>query len=227
MKMSKHYFWLLQSLFVLFIACTNDDLDADAIYLSYQLTGQEDDSVIVLKLQYKRGGPNGPSILLEKPGKVELDGVEIPPDSTRIGGTYYEVIGSIESFQGTHSLVFTAPDGKKYREEFTFEPMRLKVPLGDTIQREGLNIPLQGVKDGDQVRLIVTDSSFGELEINRLDTVRDGKVRINKQEWDILFNGPIHLEIYTEINRQLANPTRRGGQLSISYALKRDMILVE
>jgi hypothetical protein len=42
-----------------------------------------------------------------------------------------------------------------------------------------------------------------------------------------LKNGPINLQFYKELEKQVKNGTREGGKLSITYGLKREFELMD
>src|SRR5436190_21642212 len=91
-----------------FTSCNNNsvdetesiaDTDPESIWFDYQVWGEEGSDSVTVKLQY-RYGEAGPTILIEKPAKVELDGKLIAGNSTKITGPYYEVQYAVSSFTG-------------------------------------------------------------------------------------------------------------------------------
>ena len=227
----------MNQLFVLLIFCytitscnsneigSSKDVNPQAIYFDYKIWGDEGTDDITVMLQFRFGGANGTTLVLEDPSKVELDGVAIKADSSKMTGAFYEVIKPVKEFAGKHNIVFTDNNNRQYREEFSFQPIRLRTTVPAIIKRGDLVFELNGLNPEDYVRVLLTDTSFASNGINRVDTVRNGRVVINKSDLDSLINGAIHLELYKEDEKPVKNGTAEGGQLSITYGLKREFVL--
>ena len=209
---------------------SSDEVDPEAIYFDYQVRGEEGNDYITVLLQFRFGGENGGTLTLEEPGKVELDGEVIAPDSSKITGAYYEIQKPIKVFTGRHSIVFTGSDKKIYKNEFDFQPLLLLTTIGDTLRRSDLVfdpivIGFNGLNSEDYVRVLLTDTTFTGNGINRLDTVRNGRLLITKQELENIANGPVQLEFIREHERRVKNRMGERGKLQITYSLKREFIL--
>lgn len=216
--------------FLFFIYC-NDNTQSrcktckpGAVYFDYQVWGEEDMDSVTVKLQFRYGGPNGVSLLLEEPSKVKLDDELLIPDSSVITGVYYEAQKPVVPFTGRHNITFTDIDGQDYKESFYFNPIALEARLPDTISRSRMIFRLKGLQFEDYIRVALNDTSYTDDGINRLDTVYDGKVIVRKQDmWDIV-NGPVQLELSRESEKPVNN-NREGGRLLITYTLRREFIL--
>jgi len=205
----------------------SSDVDPETIYFDYKLWGEEGNEDVTLLLQYRFGGKNGTTLVLDEPAKVELDGVEIEADSSNMTGAFYEVIKPVKDFTGKHVIVFTGSDKKEYKEEFSFHPISLRTNIPETIQRDNLVFELEGLEPLDYVRILITDTVFASEGINRVDTVRNGRVIVSRSDLENLVDGPVHMELYKEEERLLKDATREGGRFSISYGVKRDFILAD
>jgi hypothetical protein len=203
------------------------DVNPESIYFDYKITGEEGKDDITVMLQYRFAGANGTTLVLDEPSKVELDGQAIRVDSSRMTGAYYEVLKPLKEFTGKHSIVFTDLDKKQYKEEFSFQPITLRAKLPESIKRDDLIFELDGLEPVDYVRVLLTDTSFASDGINRVDTVKNGRVMISKEDLEKVVNGPVHLELYKEVEKPLKERTREGGALYISYGLKREFLLKE
>jgi len=201
------------------------DVDPETIFLDYRLSGEENHDDLTLMLQFRYGGPNGTTLLLGPPSKVELDGREIPGDSSNMTGAFYEVIRPLAEFTGEHTIVFTDARGRKYTERFAFRPLTMRSTLPPTFQRGDLIIELDGLESVDYVRVILNDTSFHSDGINRVATVKFGRVLVSAEDLQALVNGPVHLELYRERDRRLRETPREGGRFSMSYGLRRDFML--
>jgi hypothetical protein len=206
------------------------DVDPDEIWFDYQVWGEEGSDSVTIKLQYRFGGGSGTTLLLDEPGKVELDGQILKADSSKITGVFYEVQKTVTSFAGKHTIVFTDSHNKQYSESFNFQPVSLNNPVPDTIQRGDLDfapiaIGVNGLSQEDKVRVVMTDTSYPSEEINRVEIVKNGRLIISKNDLLSLSNGPVRLEITKENERPVNKGTKKGGRISISYGLKREFIL--
>jgi len=221
--------FLLISLFT--ISCTSNeigsskDVNPEAIYFDYKIWGEEADSDITVMLQYRFGGINGTTLMLEEPSKAELDGQPIKADSSRMTGAFYEVLKPVKNFAGHHTIVFTDLNKKEYKEEFNFQPIAFRTIVPGVIKRGDLIFELDGLDPVDYVRVLLTDTSFESEGINRVDTVRNGRVILSLKDLKTVVNGPVTLELYKEEEKPLKNPTNEGGKISLTYGLKREFTL--
>jgi len=228
---STFVFFSLFSLCFFFGSCTSNeigngkDVNPSAIYFDYRIWGNEGDDAITVMLQFRFGGANGTTLVLEEPSKVELDGKQIMTDSSKMTGAFYEMVKPIKEFTGKHTIVFTDINQKQYKEEFNFQPIVLRTTIPKEIKRNDLVFELDGLDPIDYVRVILNDTSFASEGINRLDTVRNGRVIISKQDLETVVNGPVHLELYKEVERPIKNGTDEGGKLEITYGVKREFEL--
>lgn len=216
---------------LLVVSCTSNeignskDVNPEAVYFDYKVWGNEEDSVVTVRLQYRFGGDDGTTLLLQDPAGVTLDGKLIPVDSSTFLGAYYEVIKRADDFAGRHRIVFTGLSERQYAEEFDYPVFYLKNDLPPVIKRKDLKIELGGLRTGDKVRIVLTDTSFYSNGIEKVDSVKDGVLLIRKEELVHLLNGPVHMEIIRDEDKNLAEVTREGGHLYLSYGLKREFML--
>ena len=204
----------------------NDVRENDDLYLDYQVSGNEDNEMLTVLLQFHRGSQHGSTVLLDQPSRVELDGTVVSADSTVITGPFYEVQRPLSDFAGSHQIIFIASSGKEYREEFVFQPVSLLNAVPDTIRRGDLVLELGGLKKGDRVRILMTDTSFTGEGINRIDTPENGRLIIPRQELNAVLSGPVNLEIIKETETRLKKAPA-GGRLFVSYGLKREFFLAD
>lgn len=203
----------------------SEDVNPDAIYFDYRVWGDEENGDITVKLQYRFAGPSGTTLVLKDPSKVELDGVVIKADSSKMSGAYYEVINPVKDFAGRHTIIFTDVNGMEYKEEFSFKPISLKTKLPAVINRGDIILELNGLASKDYVNVMLHDTASFSEGINRIDTVKNGSITITKEDLTRLADGPVYLEILKEDEKRVKNGTKEGGKLSISYGLKRQFEL--
>lgn len=214
-----------------FSSCTNNeignsrDVNPDAVFFEYQVWGEEKDSTVTVYLQYRMGGRNGTTLVLNEPSRVQLDGEELPADSARLSGAFYVKQVPAESFAGKHIISFTDLNRKQYKEEFTWQPFKLKTKIPDSISRGDLAFDFEGLQALDHLRVIATDTSFRSRDINEIDTVRNGRIIIAANKLNDLVNGPITLLFYKEVELPVKNGTKEGGKISVTYGLQREVEL--
>jgi len=218
---------IIPILFLLFSSCANDEKwkDPDAVFFDYKIRGEERDSNITVYIQYRMGGPNGTTLVLNDPAKVQLDGEIIPVDSARLTGVFYEIQRPAHSFAGEHTITFTNPEGKQYNEEFDYQPFSLKTNIPAIVYRGDLVFDFEGLKPGDHIRVVATDTSFLSKDINEIDTVRNGRLIIPANKLKNLVDGAIILLLSRETDRSVKNGTKQDGRIVVSYGLQREFEL--
>lgn len=230
--MKSRWKWLAFSMMILVVACTNADkktskINYDQLYFDYTLTADEDGPYATCMLQYKKNSLNG-NALNVAPARVELDGQAIEGDSAGLSGFYYEVQRPLDSFSGKHTIVFSTPGSKQYKEEFDFTPFTLAEELPEQVRKESLTIRFTNFPKGEnKLRLFLLDSSFLSGGYNELVPVRNGELVIDKSIWDQMKTGPIVMQLSLEKEQPLQQVTKAGGRLSITYGLKREFELVD
>lgn len=217
---------------VVISSCLNSDkksgdINPSAIYFDYKISAEEGNDNLTVILQYRDGGEDGDAFTLMEPAKVWLDEETIAADSSKMTGTYYEIHKTIASFSGKHTIKFIDWNKKQYHEEFNFQPLRLQTEIPDTINRDNLIFQFDGLEPEDNVRVLLTDTSFFNDGVNRLDTVRNGRLIISKDDLELLADGLVQLEFIREYERPVKNGTKAGGRLAITYSLKREFVLKE
>jgi hypothetical protein len=215
-------------LLLLLSACTNIELrnrkevDPHAIFFDYMIRGDEDDSNVTVYIQFRIGGPNGYTLTLKDPAKVQLDSETISLDSARLTGAYYETQKPAESFTGKHTITFTDFNKKEHRYEFEYKPFSLETELGE-VSREDLVFDLEGLEKEDYLHVSATDTSFTSHDIVEIDTVRDGKFIIPAGKLKYLVDGPVTLLLSKETQKIIRDQVR--GRITVSYGLKREFEL--
>ena len=206
---------------------SRDKESPGSTYLDYKIWGNENDNEVTILLQFLDGGIYANTILLEPPAEVLLDGLPLSADSSRMTGAFYEARGDIDNFLGPHEIIFRDLDGREFRESFEFKRVTMASEIPTQIGRGDIIIELQGLAEVDYVRLLLTDTAFNSQGINRLDTLRNGRMLISRQDLATLVNGPIHMELIWESERMVKEMPEAGGKISISYGLSREFMLAD
>jgi hypothetical protein len=199
--------------------------DTQDIFLDYKIWGEEGNDSVMVMLQFREYDAFGETLLIGEPGTVVLDGQRIKADSTPMTGPFYTVYRHVKEFTGKHSIVYTDVDGRKYKEDFQFGPFSIVSGLSDTVSRSKLNIVFEGLNKREQVRILLTDTSFTSDGINRVDTIWNNKLTISRGDLLALQNGPINVEFIRENERRIRDATAAGGSISILYTIRRELYL--
>lgn len=230
--MSRTYLLALTSVSTFFLfSCTSDeigsskDVNPDAVFFDYEVWAEEGKEDVTINVQYRMGGKNGTTLVLEEPSKVLLDGEQLNVDSAKVTGAYYEIQRPVASFSGKHSITFIDLNRKEYTEEFEFTPFSLDPDVPATLNRGDLVFNFKGLDSIAYVNVILTDTSFHSADINDIDTVKNGRLVISGNRLSALINGPINLQFHKEVEKPMKNGTKEGGKLYMHYGLKREFEL--
>lgn len=232
-------FIILTLISFFFISCTGEfgctsneigsskDVNPDAVFFDYEIWSEEGRENVTVNLQYRMGGPNGTTLILDKPSKVLLDGEELTVDSANLSGAYYEAQKPLTAFAGKHTITFIDLNKKEYKEEFVFTPFIIDPDVPAVLTRGDLVFDLKGLNPVDYIRVVITDTSFESHDINDVDTVKNGRLVLLAERLSVLKSGPVNLQFYKELEKPVKNGTKEGGKLSVTYGLKREFELVE
>lgn len=215
------------------VACNNHEetiirhVDPDEVWLDYQVWGEEAKENVTVMLQFRTNYSEKDTRLLEEPAGVAFDGEDLKADSSKMTGFYYELEKPLQSFDGSHVIVFRDFEGKEHEEKFNFRPFWLEEEIPLQVSREGLTIQLEGLEKESYIRVIALDTAFRSNGINDVDTVKSGQLILSERRLKNLKNGPVHIEIFQEQEWPLKNSWKGGGRLSVSYGLKRDFELID
>ncbi len=196
-----------------------------AVYFDYKIWVDEESNAATGVLRFRKNGRAGSTILIENLGKVEFDGQIVHPDSSKMNGIYYEIRIPKENWEQKHSIVYTHPDQRQFKEEFTLPVISLITEIPAIVRRKDLLLKMEGIESGKVVRVILTDTAFYSRDIDKTDTIRQGRITLSQPDLENLRNGPVYLEIFMEVERPLKETTRAGGRFSLTYGLKREFEL--
>jgi len=202
------------------------DVNPDAVFFDYTVLADEEGENVTVNLQYRMGGKNGTTLVLDEPSKVLLDGEQLKADSAKVTGAYYEVQKPIALFAGKHTISFTDLDKKEYNEEFEFAPFTIEPTIPATMNRGDLVFTFKGLEPVDVLSVTLTDTSFQSTDItNDIDTVRNGRLVISASRLSVLVNGPVNVQFYKEAEKPIKSATKEGGKLYMRYGVKREFEL--
>jgi len=229
--MIKYSRYLCLPVLLAFFSCTSNeignskDVNPDAIFFDYVVKANQDHDYVTINLQYRMGGPNGTTLVLEDPSKVMFDDEVVEVDSAGLMGAYYETHRPMNEFAGKHIITFIDYNNKEYKEEFEFTPFTLNPEIGPVMERGDLEFRFKGLDPDDRLGVVLMDTSFSSRDINDVDPVHNGKLVISAERLAALRDGPITLLFYKEKDIPVQNGTAEGGLLKITYELNRSFEL--
>lgn len=207
-----------------FFACDEEignskDVNPETIYFDYSIT-QNGTTDADLLLYFRFAGPNGTTLVLNEPSQVKLDGVIIPLDSSDGMGAYYEQGIPYNKLTGTHEIVFTDINGKKYANSFQWNNMTCDESIPGRISLEQLFIPVQGGINGDELEVTVNDTAFDTNESTLQLKIKNGGVIIPADAFAIQKEGPVDISISKNTENALAHTTAEGGRIRMYQHIK-------
>ena len=197
------------------------------IYLHCQVTGDDEREFVSVLVQLFRGQAEGKAIKMDEPGFVELNGVIMEPDSTPVTGYFYEMLIPTEDFRGEHKLTIADGNKEQASETFTYSPFQMVSQPGNTISKQDLAFELRGLEDRETIQLVLIDTVYRTSDINRIDTVQNGRITIAKEDLTNLREGPVTLLLYKEEKRDVKATQLKGGRLNLSFGVKREFELTD
>lgn len=219
--------WALVS--VLMVAgCHNDastkpkDLSGLPLYCDYRVTGDEESGKVTVLMQFRAGGPDGPGVLLTPPGSVHLDGYQMLPDSSRMFGVYYEQRWFLNEFAGPHQLSYVTAENDSLVEKFNYPIFNLLDTIPSVWRGDSLRIRIEGLKDDDSLHLLMLDTAFLSSGVDKCIALKNSELTIGSAEFSRLRTGPIILELYRDMERDLH---QAEGRIACSYVVRRRFIL--
>lgn len=208
-------------------ACTSNeignskDVAPETVYQQYHIRYNESDGKVELQAQFRFGGSNGTTLVLNSPSGIQLDGQAIKVDSSKYGGAFYELSQPASQFVGNHRFVFTDINGKKYENGFAFLPVKLATVPSTASKQQGLTLAFDGstLQPGDRIEVSssATDSTFSishEVVGNQYN-VQIPAAQLARQKGEKLM-----LEIHVERNIPLQQLTKEGGEMAYRQQLK-------
>jgi hypothetical protein len=208
-------------------ACTSNeignskDVAQESIYQQYSISYEEGDEKAAINAQFRFGGKNGTTLLLNEPSSISFDGTAIKVDSSDLGGAFYQLNKPAAAFYGTHHFVFTDISNKKFDNDFVFEKFSLLNAPSTAAKIAPLQLQFDsvGLKKGDEITVSSTgtDSSFsvsgtvGDKNFTIAIPAEDLKRQKGKE---------LRLDISLSRNIPLQQNTKEGGEMNVRYRLK-------
>jgi len=218
---------LFFSALLIFSSCSSSeigeskDVNQETIYQAYHVTHTEGNELVELTAQFRFAGDNGTTLVLSKPGSISFDDRIISVDSSEFEGAFYKTSYAVNKFYGKHHLIFKDINGKKFDNEFNFDPFKLVDVPATAYKNQPLQIRFEttalGENDYIEVQSINTDSSFSAVH---LAGNTNHFISIPAKELQRQKSSSVSLVISLLKRVALKQPTKEGGEILIEQTLK-------
>lgn len=200
--------------------------EPSAVFHDYQVSAEEGRADATVRLQFKEGDENGDAFALETPSRVLFDGAELPADSSRFSGPYYELIKPVDALRGRHTILFVDSKGGRHEMAFSFTPFSLSRELPEKLGKKPFVIHLADFPSAPTtLRVVMTDTSLHSAGVNEDVQVINSELRVDESLLDNLAAGPVTLEISREEVQPLENIPGQTGRLLLTYTIRRQFEL--
>ena len=226
-----HYF-LLPAVLLLAACNSNEianskDVNPETVYMEYTVSYSAALDSVSCRAQYRFGGINGTTLVLNPPSKLELDGHVLTVDSAEYTGAFYARNIAASQFAGNHKWKFTSIDGKTYTTAFSFGPVVCKTELPAVIGKNDIDFEITGTSPRDSITIEISDTASGTPDIRRRQLITDSKLTVTVAELKQLTNGPLAISIYRNEDLPLTNATREGGHIVFNYEIKQYQVILK
>jgi hypothetical protein len=222
----KHTLLLMLAAFVLIAACTSNeigyskDVNPATVYTQYSIIKEKDQDSIRCRAQYRFAGQNGTTLVLSHPSMIQLDQQPLFVDSSDFEGAYYEKQFAPDQFSGTHYWLYTAIDGKKFKESFTLQTPVCNTAFSTTIHPASYTLSYQQLHAPVEITVALSDSAGNNYNFTRKLSSQNNQLQIEPAFFDSLAAGPITISTYINQNCALRHCPDEGGNLSLYYFIK-------
>jgi len=201
------------------------DVNQETIYQDYSVVAGNTEGTVTITAQFRFAGANGTTLVLNPPGKFEVDGKEIAVDSSDFSGAFYSITLPSHQLAQQHSMRFTDTEKRKFDNSFQLDSFHLIAP-----KSADRNSPLQiafkaPVLSGDdfiEIESEHTDSSFSyryhSSDNSGYITIPVAELSRQKKN-ELVITGTLHRKL------PLQNKTREGGEINTIQVTKPVKIL--
>ncbi len=188
------------------------DVNPETIYFEYSISQEEKNDADLL-LRFRFAGPNGTTLVLNKPSEIRFDDMLLLLDSSEGMGACYAKTIPYNQLDGTHEIIFIGIDGKRYVNSFNWQNMACKSQIPETIGQENIFIAITGGITGDELKVSISDTSFNTDNAELFLRIANGGLNIPGDAFAVQKEGPISISIDKYSETPLAKTTTEGGTL--------------
>jgi hypothetical protein len=199
------------------------DVNPDAIYQEYNVTATEGENEASFTAQFRFGGDNGTTLVLNDKSQISFDGKALAVDSSGGIGAYYQTKLPMASAAGKHNWTFTDGNDKSYSNTFNLQPFTLVTNFAAPITAADLELNFSGLQDNDEINISINDTSHSSSRYRDVDTaikISGGKTIISAMAMKKLAPGPLTIDVTKIQNINLKEATKEGGSIMYSFQLQ-------
>lgn len=202
------------------------DVNQETIYQDYSVVAGDTDATTTITAQFRFAGANGTTLVLNPPGKFELDGKEIAVDSSDFSGAFYKITLPFYQPAQQHKMRFTDTEKRKFDNSFQLDSFYLIAPKSadrNSPLQIGFKAPVLSGDDFIDIESKYTDSSFAYRyhSSDKSGYITIPATELHRQKKNELFiTGTLHRKL------PLQHTTRKGGKINIIQVTRPVKILI-
>jgi hypothetical protein len=194
------------------------DVNQDEICQTFSISYDEKTDKTQVVSFFRFAGPDGTTLILDDPSKVELNGSAIEAKRTNGRGSFYQQItdGKVTD---KFNFRFTDIDGKKFENSVAFRDMAIEQLPAQVKRSEPLVIHFVQKPEGrdDNITVMIHDDSTTVME--RYDFVLLDRIKFPKEKLQQL-HGHAKMEIRRYSRSSLKQHTHAGGYIVTEFVLE-------
>jgi len=202
------------------------DVNQDEIHQGYSINYDESRNETEVIAFFRFAGPNGTTLILNEPSKIELNG-EVMNNVQSGLGSYYSK--SVKGKLPDNEYVFAFSDitGKKFENKMDFRNMQIEELPKEIKKSDGLTIHFPNKPEGRKEDLTVEISDDSTTVSEVWKNVVFERVKFPKEKLDQL-HGKVKVNIHRNGLLELRQHAHAGGFFSSEYTLApREITLIE
>ncbi|MES2775917.1 MAG: hypothetical protein V4722_17205 [Bacteroidota bacterium] len=198
------------------------DVNPEAIYQEYSITATEGEEYADLTAQFRFGGSNGTTLVLNDDSYISLDGKKLDVDSSGFLGAFYKTRAKIPASPTDHEWAFADGKDKTYHNGFRLASFGLTNKFDKPLKPEDLELNFTGFDENDSIHLNISDTSSlaAFRDIDTVLRITAGRAMVPGEQMKRLSTGPLTIQIVKYKNLSLAEATKEGGAINYSFEFK-------
>lgn len=202
------------------------DVNQDEIHQGYSINYDETKNQTDVIAFFRFAGPNGTTLFLDDPSKVQLDGETMENIQNGLG-SYYSKSVKGKPVDKEYVFAFSDMSGKKYENKVDFRNMQIEGIPNQIKKSDGLIIHFTDKPEGRKEDLTVEVSDDSTTVSETWQHVFLERVKFPKEKLDVL-HGKIRINIHRNGLFEPKQEAHAKGFISTEYVLaKKEAVLVE
>ncbi len=216
---------MVASIFMIIHSCASNeighskDVNQDEINQGYFMEYDEAKDKTEITAFFRFAGPNGTTLILDAPGKVEMNGEKLDLKETKDAGAYYYKTLNGKLPDGEYSFEYTDLHQKSFKNTVSWKNIEVESVSDSFSHSDGLLISFNDDPQGrkEEITIAISDSANSISET--ISHVRREKIKIAGSKLKDL-HGPLEINMRRNGQFNLKNQTHAGGYIGTAYRLK-------